>query len=150
MKSKASGLILALLVLFAVSARAQNYKMGLGVRFGNSDALINTSLSAKYFLSERTALEGLLSFKPLALGLLVEQHQPLTGNRFQLFYGGGLYGAFSGSRIVGLQGVLGLDYKVPALPLNFSVDWKPELTLAREFSFEPAAVGLSARFTFKD
>jgi hypothetical protein len=34
-------------------------------------------------------------------------------------------------------------------PLNFSIDWKPELTVTQEFSFEPQALGVSARFTFK-
>jgi hypothetical protein len=48
-----------------------------------------------------------------------------------------------------LQGIVGLDYKLATIPFNLSIDWKPELTLTREFSFEPAALGLSARFTLK-
>jgi hypothetical protein len=62
-------------------------------------------------------------------------------------YGGGAYVGFSGVRNVGAQGILGLDYKFATIPLNLSVDWKPELNFVQDFSFEPAAVGLSARFT---
>ena len=49
---------------------------------------------------------------------------------------------------VGAQGVVGLDYKFINLPLNLSIDWKPELNLVSDINFEPAAVGFTARFTF--
>jgi hypothetical protein len=94
-------------------------------------------------------VEGLITFSdPFALGLLVEQHKPFVTN-LKFFYGGGVYAGFSGDRRVGLQGVIGLDYKIPNLPINFSIDWKPELTVANEFSFEPQALGVTARFTIK-
>ena len=146
------GIISAMIVMTMItsSAQAQPYKMALGIRFSSPDAAVNTSATFKYFFNEKTALETMLSFgDPLALGLLVEKHRPLLSNRFNWFAGGGGYVGFSGERRVGLQGVLGLDYKVPAIPFNLSIDWKPELNLSKEFSFEPAAVGLSARFTFK-
>jgi hypothetical protein len=44
--------------------------------------------------------------------------------------------------------VLGLDYKFANIPLNLSLDWKPELNLVSDINFEPAAVGFTARFTF--
>jgi len=141
---------LAFILLLCVSANAQDYKMGLGVRFSSRSALINHSVSFKYFLSESTAAEALFSFgDPLAFGLLVAKHKPLLAEGFKFFYGGGAYAGFAGSRRAGLQGVAGLDYKIPSIPFNLSIDWKPELTLIKEFSFEPAALGLSARFTFK-
>ena len=46
------------------------------------------------------------------------------------------------------MGVLGLDYKFANIPLNLSLDWKPELNLVTDINFEPAAVGFTARFTF--
>lgn len=148
---KRTGLILSIVfVLIAASAKAQDYKMGLGIRLSSNPAIVNNSISFKYFFTDKTAAEALFSLeKPFAFGLLVEQHQPFMGNGFKYFYGGGAYAAFSGEKTVGLQGVLGLDYKLPSIPFNLSVDWKPELTLANQVSFEPAALGLSARFTFK-
>jgi hypothetical protein len=46
------------------------------------------------------------------------------------------------------MGVLGLDYKFVNLPLNLSLDWKPELNIVSDINFEPAAIGFTARFTF--
>lgn len=142
--------IIVIAIQAGIYANAQPYKMALGVRIGSPDAVISTSATFKYFFSEKTAIEALLSFgDPFAVGVLVEKHNPLLTNGLNWFAGGGGYVGFSGMRRAGLQGVLGLDYKIPAIPINFSIDWKPELNLSREFSFEPAAVGLSARFTFK-
>ena len=143
-----SALCLALLV--SASVKAQDYKMGLGVRFSSNAAAVNNSITFKYFINQQTAVETLLSFgDPVAVGLLVEKHMPLAGNNFKFFYGGGGYVSFGGPRNAGLQGVAGLDYKIPSAPLNLSLDWKPELNVWKEFSFEPAALGISARFTFQ-
>lgn len=139
-----------LLVFTGTQAFAQDYKLGLGVRFSSRAALVNNSVSLKYFFQKNTAAEALVSFgHPFALGLLLEQHQPLLSNRFKWFYGGGIYAAFSGPRRAGLQGVIGLDYKMPVIPFNLSIDWKPELTFTKEFSFEAQALGLTARFAIK-
>jgi hypothetical protein len=148
---KRAGIIFCVLfsVLLYSRAQAQDYKAGVGVRFSSKAALINNSVSLKYFFSEKTAAEGLISFDPLAVGVLVEQHEPFAANNLRYFYGGGIYAAFSGMRRAGFQGIIGLDYKIPTIPVNLSVDWKPELTIAKEFSFEAQTLGLSARFTVK-
>lgn len=145
------GLIYSVLLSLAIcSSASAQYKSAVGVRFSSRAALVNNSVSLKYFFSEKTAVEGLITFNdPFALGLLIEQHKPLTTQNFTYFYGGGVYAGFSGQRRAGLQGIVGLDYKMPTIPLNFSIDWKPELTVTKEFSFEPQALGVTARFTFK-
>ena len=126
------------------------YKLAVGVRLSNSAPAINNSISFKYFLTEKTAVEALLSFgDPIAIGVLLAKHKPIGPQGLTWFLGGGAYIGFGSTRNVGAQGVIGLDYKVTSLPLNISLDWKPELNLAKEFSFEPAAIGISARFTFK-
>lgn len=148
---KSMGLVFSILIFFllSTSVKAQDYKGAIGVRFSSKAALINTSVSLKYFFNEKIAAEGLVTpADPFALGLLVQWHQPMLTN-FKYFYGGGMYAGFSGERRVGFHGIIGLDYKIPSIPLNFSIDWKPELTVAKEFSFEPQALGLSARFTIK-
>ena len=148
---KKAGVICSILFLVLIysSAKAQDYKAGIGIRFSSKAALINNSISLKYFFSEKTAAEGLISLSdPFALGLLIEQHKTFVGS-FKYFYGAGVYAGFSGLRRAGLQGIIGLDYKIPMVPLNFSIDWKPELTVTKEFSFEPQALGVSARFTIK-
>lgn len=141
-------------------ASAQAYKTGVGVRLSSAQAMVNNSISLKHFLNERSAVEVLFSFgDPLAIGALYEVHKPFSSEGLQWFYGGGGYLGFvktwnptknrnETDVNVGAQGVLGLDYKFVNLPLNLSLDWKPELNLVSDINFEPAAIGFTARFTF--
>jgi hypothetical protein len=95
----------------------------------------------------------------LALGALVEFHKPLAAAGLTYFYGAGGYLAFvktynptkqknETDPNIGAQGVIGLDYKFSNIPLNLSLDWKPELNIVTDINFEPAAIGFTARFTF--
>jgi len=139
---------------------AQDYKTALGVRLSSANAMQNNSISIKQFISEKMAIEGLFTFgDPLALGALVELHKPLAPEGLSYFYGAGGYISFikkvnpNTSKTVtdpnfGAQGVIGLDYKFNNVPLNISLDWKPELNIVSNINFEPAAIGFSARFTF--
>jgi hypothetical protein len=121
----------------------------LGIRISSADPVINHSITYKRFLNPTLAIEGLFSFSdPAALGLLLEKHTPFAASGLTWFWGAGAYAAFSGGRRFGAQGAVGLDFVLPSLPLNLSVDWKPELNFTKQFSFEPAAVGFSARFVF--
>jgi hypothetical protein len=158
-------IIVTLLVVFTTgifyTASAQlSYKTALGVRLSSSNAMVSNAISVKHFLNDKMAVEGLLSFgDPLALGALIELHQPLSSQGLTWYYGGGAYLAFmktvntntqktSTDPNFGAQGVIGLDYKFNNIPLNISLDWKPELNIVTDINFEPAAIGLTARFTF--
>lgn len=139
---------------------AQDYKTALGVRLSSSNAMQNNSITIKQFISEKMAIEGLFTFgDPLALGAMLELHKPLSPAGLSYFYGGGGYISFvkkvnvNNSKTTtdpnfGAQGVVGLDYKFSNIPLNISLDWKPELNIVSDINFEPAAIGFSARFTF--
>lgn len=152
--------IVLLLLILANSASAQEYKTALGVRFSTATPVINNSVSIKQFIGNSVAVEGLFSFgDPLALGALIEFHKPINSSSLRYFYGGGGYIGFkknidavsgkkTSEQYVGAQGVVGLDYKFQNIPLNLSLDWKPELSIIQHFNFEPAALGLTARFTF--
>ncbi len=140
---------------------AQNYKTALGIRLSSNAAIVNNSVSFKHFLNEKSAIEALLSFgnNDLAIGGLYEVHKPFSAEGIQWYYGGGGYVGFAkeynpntklneNTVNFGGMGVLGLDYKFANIPLNLSLDWKPELNLVSDINFEPAAVGFTARFTF--
>lgn len=147
-------------LLFANEINAQPYKTALGVRLSSAAANINNSISVKHFITEKTAIEALFSFgDPIALGALVEFHKPLASEGLQYYYGAGGYISFvktydpvnqknETDPNFGAQGIIGLDYKFANIPLNISLDWKPELNLVSDINFEPAAIGFSARFTF--
>ncbi len=142
------------------NADAQDYRTALGVRLSSAPPAVNNSVSLKQFITDKTAIEGLLSFgDPLALGVLIELHKPLAAAGLSWFYGGGGYLSFvktydpnkqknETNTNLGAQGVIGLDYKFGNFPLNLSLDWKPELNLVTDINLEPAAVGFTARFTF--
>jgi hypothetical protein len=139
---------------------AQDYKTALGVRLSSSNAMQNNSVSIKQFIREKMAIEGLFTFgDPLALGALLEFYKPLSPAGLTWFYGAGGYVSFVKKVNVntlksttdpnfGAQGIVGLDYKFSNIPLNISLDWKPELNIVSDINFEPAAIGFSARFTF--
>jgi hypothetical protein len=122
--------------------------------------VVNNSVSVKQFVSDKMAIEGLLSFgDPLALGVLAEFHKPLSAPGLQYFFGGGGYLGFiktydpnklrnETNVNIGAQGIVGLDYKFSNVPLNLTLDWKPELNIVSDINFEPAAIGFTARFTF--
>jgi len=157
---KITGLFLVCLFTVCVTASAQDYKTALGVRLSSGAPVVNNSISLKYFIKPGTAVEALFSFgDPLAFGGLLEFHKPFAGTGLNYFYGAGAYLGFSKTFDVnkqrdvrntsfGTQGVVGLDYKFANAPLNISLDWKPELNIISDINFEPAAVGLTARFTF--
>lgn len=157
-------IVFALLIAAGISvlntASAQDYKTALGVRLSSSAAMVNNSVSFKQFITGKTAIEALFSFgDPLALGALLEFHKPLAASGLSYFYGAGGYISFVKNTNVntgktasdpnfGAQGVVGLDYKFSNVPLNLSLDWKPELNIVSDINFEPAAIGFTARFTF--
>jgi hypothetical protein len=121
----------------------------VGIRISTRDAVINHSLTYKRFLNPSLAIEGLFSFTdPVALGFLLEKHTYLGPEGLSWFWGAGAYAGFSSGRRFGGQGVVGIDYILPTIPFNLSVDWKPELNFTKIFSFEPAAVGVSVRYVF--
>lgn len=141
-------------LLFAMSSlHAQDYKLGLGIRFSTPSPTLSNSVSVKYFLTDRSAAEGLISFggSRFGIGGLYEIHTPLNATPgLNWFYGGGGYVGFQeGSTYLGPTGVVGLDYKFQNIPLNLSLDWKPELDIIPGINFVPDAFALTARFTIQ-
>jgi len=132
---------------------APDYKLGLGIRFSNASPTLSNSVSIKYFLNEKSAIDGLISFggSRFGIGGLYEVHTPLNATAgLKWYYGAGGYVGFQdGDTYLGPTGVIGLDYKFPNIPLNLSLDWKPELDIIPKVNFVPDAFGLTARFTIQ-
>ena len=142
---------------FIVSAFAQsdapdpNYRLGLGIRLSNAIPTLSSSITGKYFVTDRSAVEGLLSFgSRFGLGGLLEIHKPTNIDGLKWFYGAGAYVGWENSdTYLGPTGILGLDYKFTNAPINLSLDWKPELDILPEINFVPDAFALSVRFALK-
>jgi len=148
--------LIALSFSLTVKAQDENsgsasYKNAIGIRLGSSVPAIKNGITYKHFIGNN-AIEGILSFGDgVALCGLYEIHKPLsnTTEGLQWLIGfGGYVGNSNSTSNVGAAGIIGLDYKFAQVPLNLTLDWKPELNLVSKVGFEASGVGFSARFTF--
>ena len=134
------------------TASAQDYRLALGVRLSNNVPTLSSSITGKYFVTDRNAIEGLVSFgNRFGIGALLELHRPFsTVEGLSWFFGGGGYVGFENDdTYLGPTGVIGLDYKFPTVPVNLAIDWKPELDILPAVNFVPEAFAVSIRFTIK-
>jgi hypothetical protein len=143
-------LVLIVLASTFFTASAQDYKVAIGVRLSNATPTLSNSITMKYNMNQKHTIEGLLSFgSRFGMGALFEVNNMTTVQGLNWFYGGGAYVGFEkGDTYLGPTGIIGLDYKFPNIPLNLSLDWKPELDFIPAINFVPDAFGFSARFTF--
>lgn len=137
---------------------AQDYNTGIGFRGG----LVN-GLTIKYFLNEKGAVEALVAtrWKGFEVTGLYEIHNPLPNiDRFKWYYGaGGHLGFYNGENTtwdddegsylaVGLDLILGVEYSFDQIPVNLSLDWKPEFNFTGYSKFIGDGVALSVRYIF--
>jgi len=137
--------------LSGLSVSGQDYRLAAGIRLSNSTPTLSNSVTGKYFITERSAIEGLISFGTrFGIGGLLEIYKPFSVQGLNWFYGVGAYVGFQdGDTYLGPTGILGMDYKFTNVPINISVDWKPELDIIPAINFVPDAFALSVRFTIK-
>lgn len=130
---------LILFIIFNTDAVAQSYKTGIGVRLGG----LTSGFTIKHFTNNNTALEGILSVgrKSFVVTGLYEKHSSTSKNSaLKFLYGFGAHVGFfqdGGSyyynderkyvatTVLGIDGILGLDYKFNKAPVNISMDLKP-------------------------
>lgn len=152
-------IIATLFVLFAFSqVNAQDYNTGIGLRGG-----FFSGLTVKHFLDERNALEGLLSTRWSGFDItgLYEVHdQAFNVPRLNWYYGGGAHiGFWDGSHVnwahdtrsytvIGVDGILGIEYNFADVPINIGLDWKPTLNLIGHDGFWGDGGALSIRYIF--
>jgi hypothetical protein len=146
------GLLLTITTFLHKVTAQSNYTFAAGLRLSSPAPTLNNAVTIKYFANEFTAYEGIISFgNRFGIGALYEKHQPINATAgFQWLYGFGAYVGFGDKKVyVGPNGIIGLDYKFDKIPLNLSLDWKPEIDILPGINFIPDGFGLSARFTFK-
>jgi hypothetical protein len=152
-------LILGVGVLMAVlTVKAQNktsnsltYKTAAGIRIWDG-----AGLSLKTFFKDdgKSALEffGFFNGDGIRITGLYEMHGDLsTEGNLKWYFGGGahvgLYSKDIGTTI-GIDGVIGIDYKFKELPLNLSLDWQPTFEFASSRGFNGNWGALGVRYTF--
>lgn|SRR5690606_31883775 len=138
---------------FATQAQTVNstdYRTALGVKFYPG------AVTLKHFHRDNRALEGLAYFNwgGVRITGLYELHFDINGAPGLKWYvGPGVHVGFYDHRhhdgtFFGVDGVLGLDYKINNAPLNLSLDWQPSIEFGDGRGFEGGWGGLSIRYTF--
>lgn len=146
----------ALLTMSTSNVKAQDYKNAIGGRFGSYNGV-----TFKTGLNKNAMLELIGNFRSsknvnyFQLTGLYEVYNPIGGAPgLNWYYGGGAsvgsmkVKGFDGDVYLGVNGVLGLDYKFKGAPINLSLDWIPTLRLTPDTDFYSGDVGLGIRFTF--
>lgn len=138
--------------------RQEEYVQAIGGRFGAANGI-----TYKHFLTPQGhAIDGILNFQGnRRYGLfkligLYEIHDRIAVADYEglLWYygGGGGLGIHTDKEAdvtnlaFSLDGVIGLDFKIPTAPVNISLDWKPTLELSPNPGMKFDGFGLSVRF----
>ena len=130
---------------------SSNYTTAVGVKFYPG------AITVKHFINDNTALEGLGYFwnKGFRITGLYEIHGDFkTVDGLKWYMGPGAHVGFydtkyGGGSSIGVDGVLGLDYKLEGAPINLSVDWQPSFEFGKkdENGFIGNWGGFSIRYT---
>ena len=143
--------------------QSQNYTTAVGVKFGPYES----GFSVKYFASApNTALEGILGFNNhgvVLTGLYELDIPAFNVDGLKFYYGAGGHIGAEGSGeydvlgnnevydnthlLIGVDGVLGLEYKIPQAPIAVSIDLDPRAELATGPFFD-VGLALGLKYTF--
>jgi hypothetical protein len=134
------GVIIFIIVICFISAvNAQEYKNGIGITAGYS-----VGITYKHFESEKVGLEALFTTRWDGFGFtgLYEVHnQVFDVERLKWYYGGGVHiGFYNGDHtpwgephtaytVVGIDGIIGIEYTFSEVPINLGMAWKPVIDL---------------------
>ena len=134
----------------SIRAHAQDYNWAIGVRGG----VTATGLSVKYNFDPANSIEALVDFvQGVNVYALYERNMPVITSGFHFYYGGGVnlggWEKHGDTKFTaGINGIVGLEYKIASIPLAFSVDYKPCLNFAGHTGFHAADFGLGIKVAF--
>lgn len=141
------------------TSSTMNYKDAVGLKF-----IYGVALTGKVFISEKSALEGILKYNGggglgsnIAFSGLYEYHLPIKGaNGLKWYVGGGghvNYFSWKDSNVdavtsFGVTGIIGVEYKFANLPLAISADWQPGFIISPSSGFSAENGGVGVKYTF--
>jgi len=141
-----------------LSLKAQDYKTSLGLRAG-----FPYGLTIKHFMNETNAVEGILASNYggfIATALFENEHWTGKYPGLNWYWGVGahvgfwnagankyLKSTYSGS-VIGVDGILGLEYTFDEIPLNISLDVLPSVNLIGSAGWGGVNGALSVRYVF--
>ena len=152
--------VITCLIIFCLVSisSAQDYQTAIGLRAGFSNGL-----TVKHFIGARSALEGILAsrWRGLEITGLYEIHNRFFNTeRLNWYIGfGGHAGFWNGDyaewgtpgtsyAVIGVDGILGLEYNFMEVPINIGLDWKPAFNFVGYSGFWADGGALSIRYIF--
>lgn len=157
-------LVILLFLILSSQLYAQNYNNAAGLRAG-----IMSGISGKHFLNDKNAVEAIIGWRwgGTTVTGLYEIHQlAFDVDRLNWYYGGGIHAGFYESKywyarsdrfryvsyvnynfgIIGVDGVIGIEYSIKEIPLTISLDYKPAISFGRHTVFQADEFAASARY----
>jgi hypothetical protein len=155
-------IVMTCLIVFCLVSvtLAQDYKTGIGLRGGFANGL-----TIKHFTGEKSAFEFLLASRWRGFeitGLYEIHNQAFNTERLRWYYGFGAHiGFWNGDytyrywgtqgnnyTVVGIDGILGLEYSFTEVPINLGIDWKPAFNFVGYQGFWADGGAISIRYIF--
>lgn len=153
--------LITLCMFFSISMFSQNYHTGIGVRGG-----FGYGVTVKHFVGPSSALEGIVSNRwggLLVTGLYEKHANAFDVRGLNWFYGaGGHIGFWNGKydnhpwfddnepyTVIGLDGIIGIEYDIQEIPFSVGVDWKPAINLVGYSGFLGNSGALSVRYLIR-
>lgn len=133
------------------SANSSSYTTALGVKVWDGGGI-----SLKHFFNPKNAGEliGFFWRDGVRFTGLYEIHGDFAeAQGLKWYIGPGAHVGFYGNKygngaFIGVDGVLGLDYKFSGAPINISLDWQPSIEFGAGRGFTGSWGGLGIRYTF--
>ncbi len=147
-----------ILTVISINANSQDYVNAIGFRGG-----LSNGVSFKHFISTTDAAEGILATRWDGFnitGLLERHSDSFNVDRLYFYYGAGAHiGLWDGDvnpwfndgathTVLGIDGIIGVEYVLQEIPFNISLDWKPGYNLIGYSGFWGDELALSFRFIF--
>lgn len=143
-----------------VVINAQDYNTGIGIRGG-----FESGLTIKHFTTQSTAMEFILASRWRGFnftGLYEKHNKAFDTDGLRWYYGFGAHiGFWNGNytynywgtrgtnyTVIGIDGILGLEYSFKEAPINIGIDWKPAFNLIGYQGFWADGGALSIRYIF--
>lgn len=151
--------VVMMLTCMAFTGNAQEYRSGIGLRGG-----MFNGISFKHFVNPDNAFEIVAALRyrgPFVAGMYQIHANAFDVPGLAWYYGPGAYigfveGRYRGSwfdqpdrtyTILGVNGVVGLEYKIDEIPITIGVDVTPALHLL-EFTHFTMGAGITVRYVF--
>jgi len=159
MEMKVRGWIIILAMSIGISAQSQEYQWGLGVRLGPW-----AGITAKYSVGNVNYIDGILHFRwngASITGLYEVHAEAFKVPDLYWYYGGGAhlgywsethghpyYHDFETHTLLGVDGIIGLEYYIRDIPFTIGLDYKPSLNFFDYFGPFFDEFGVTIRYVF--